>query len=77
MAHCIAGDCAARESPTTRVKINYDAKTDTLSLIRKENVAIAGSAEGKPAVLLDFDGQGYLVSMEILDGSRRGTEGKR
>ena len=73
MAHYIVADRAARESPTKRVKINYETKTDTLSVIRRENVAIAARAEAKAA---DFDGQGDLVSMGILDASQRGTEGK-
>jgi uncharacterized protein YuzE len=77
MAHYIVGERAARESPATHVKINYDAKTDTLSLIRRENVAIAASGEEKPGVILDYDGQGDLVSVEIIDASRRVTEAKQ
>ena len=56
------------------MKVSYDPKTDTLSLILKENVAVAESDEDKPGVILDYDGQGDLVSMEILDASRRVTE---
>jgi YD repeat-containing protein len=59
------------------VKVSYDPKTDTLSLILKENVAVAESDEDKPGVILDYDGQGDLVSMEILDASRRVTEAKK
>jgi len=59
------------------VKVNYDTKTDTLSLILKENASVIKSDEEKPGILLDFDGQGDLVSMEILDASRRVTEAKR
>jgi hypothetical protein len=57
MAHYIVADRAARESPTKRVKIDYETKTDALSLIRRENVAIAARAEGKPAA------RSYLTSM--------------
>jgi len=59
------------------VKVNYDTKTDTLSLILKENASVIESDEEKPGIILDFDGQGDLVSMEILDASRRVTEAKR
>jgi len=77
MAHYIVGDRAARDSPTTHVKVDYDTKTETRGRICWENVAIAASTEEKPSVIFDFDGQGDLVSMEILDASPRGTEGKR
>lgn len=59
------------------MKVSYDPKTDTLSLILKENVAVAESDEDKPGVILDYDEQGDLVSMEILDASRRVTEAKK
>ena len=59
------------------MKVNYDTKTDTLSLILKENASVIKSDEEKPGILLDFDGQGDLVSMEILDASPRVTEAKR
>ncbi len=59
------------------MKINYDPKTDTLSFILKENVFVAESDEQKPGIILDYDGQGDLVSMEILEASRRVTDAKK
>jgi uncharacterized protein YuzE len=59
------------------VKVSYDPRTDTLSLVLKENVAVAESDEEKPGVILDYDEQGDLVSMEILDASRRVTEARK
>jgi len=59
------------------VKVNYDSKTDTLSFILKENASVTESDEEKPGIILDYDGQGDLVSMEILEASRRVTEAKR
>lgn len=59
------------------MKASYDPKTDTLSFILKENAQIAESDEDKPGVILDYDERGDLVSMEILDASRRVTEAQK
>jgi len=77
MAHYVIGDPTVRESTVAQVKVNYDTKTDTLSFILKENAAVTESDEGKPGIILDYDGQGDLVSMGILDAARRVTEANR
>ena len=59
------------------MKASYDPTTDTLSLILKEDATIAESDEEKPGVILDYDESGNLVSVEILDASRRVTEAKK
>src|SRR5438132_3175999 len=59
------------------VRITYDRHTDTLSLVLKEGAAVAESDEGRPGVILDYDAAGDLVSLEILDASRRVTEAGR
>lgn len=59
------------------MKIRYDPSTDTLSLILKEGVAVAQSDEDKPGVILDYDTKGDLVSIEILDASRRVSEAQK
>ncbi len=59
------------------MKVNYDPRRDTLTFILKENVTVAESDEDKPGVVLDYDGEGNLVSMEILDASRRVTEARK
>jgi len=52
------------------MKVIYDQAANTLTIILTEN-PIAESDEDKPGVILDYDDQGNLVSLEILDASRR------
>ena len=56
------------------MKVSYDSKTDILSVVLKEGVPVSESDEDKPGVILDYDEEGHLVSLEILDASRRVTE---
>jgi uncharacterized protein YuzE len=55
------------------MKVSYDRRTDTLSVILKDDASVAESDEDKPGVILDYDSDGDLVSLEILDASRRVT----
>jgi uncharacterized protein YuzE len=59
------------------MKVSYDPRTDTLSVILRDGVAVAESDEDKPGVILDYDEGGNLISLEILDASRRVTETRR
>ena len=59
------------------MRITYDRRTDTLSFVLKEGVTVAESDEDKPGVILDYDEVGDLISLEILDASRRVTEAGR
>ena len=52
------------------MKVIYDQVADTLTIILTEN-PVAESDEDKPGVILDYDDKGNLVSLEILDASRR------
>jgi uncharacterized protein YuzE len=59
------------------VKATYDVKTDTLSIILMPDVEVAESDEDKPGVVLDYDKDGNLVSLEILDASTRVGDTRR
>ena len=56
------------------MKVAYDRKTDTLSVVLKDDASVAESDEDKPGLILDYDGEGNLVSLVILDASRRVTD---
>lgn len=55
------------------MKVNYDVKTDRLTVIFRD-VAVAESDEEKPGIILHYDDAGNIVSIEVLDASRRVEE---
>ena len=55
------------------MRVNYDAGTDTLTVVLR-NAPVVESDEDKPGVILDYDADGNLVSIEVLDASKRVEE---
>lgn len=53
------------------MKVTYDAEVDVLRIVLSDQ-PIEESDEDKPGVILDYDADGTLVSLEILDASQRG-----
>jgi YD repeat-containing protein len=59
------------------MKATYDRRTDTLTLVLREDVKVSESDEDKPGVILDYDADGNLVSIEVLDASKRVSRADR
>ena len=45
------------------MKVSYDERTDTFSVVLKAGVTVAESDEDKPGVILDYEARGDLVSL--------------
>ncbi len=54
------------------MKVTYDAEMDVLEIILSDH-DVDESDEAKPGIMIDYDRQGNIVSVEILDASKRGV----
>ena len=52
------------------MKVTYNPEVDILRIILS-NMPIEESDEDKPGVILDYDKDGNIVGLEILDASKR------
>ena len=52
------------------MKVVYDPEVVVLSVVLSD-APVAESDQDKPGVVLDYDGDGNVVGLEILDASKR------
>ncbi len=52
------------------MKVKYDKEMDVL-YIRLSDSPIKESDEAKPGIILDYDAEGSIVAIEILDASKK------
>jgi uncharacterized protein YuzE len=52
------------------MRVRYDQETDILSVVFSE-APVEESDEDKPGVILDYDRDGNIVGLEVLDASKR------
>ena len=52
------------------MKVTYDPEVDVLRILFRD-VPVEESDEDKPGVILDYDKEGNVVGMEVLNASQR------
>ena len=52
------------------MKVTYDPEVDVLRIVFRD-IAIEESDEDKPGVILDYDKDGNIVGLEVLNASQR------
>jgi uncharacterized protein YuzE len=52
------------------MKVTYDPEVDVLRIVFRD-VPIEESDEDKPGVILDYDKEGNMVGLEVLNASQR------
>lgn len=51
------------------MKMSFDRETDAL-YVRFSDTPVAETAEVRPGIMFDYDTEGRIVGMEILDASK-------
>lgn len=52
------------------MKVKYDAEVDILTITFSE-LPVSESDEDKPGLILDYDDKGNILSIEIIDASKK------
>lgn len=52
------------------MKVTYDPNVDVLRIVLRD-APVLESDEDKPGLILDYDSDGHVVGLEILDASRQ------
>ncbi len=58
------------------MKVSYDPEVDIVRILLSD-APIVESDESKPGVIMDYDAQGHLVGLEVLDASHRISDPRR
>lgn len=57
------------------LKVTYDKQTDTLTMTFRSG-AVKESEEVTPGLIVDRDGNGAILGVELLDASKKGVDPK-
>ena len=58
------------------MKVSYYPEVDIVRILLSD-APIVESDESKPGVIMDYDAQGHLVGLEVLDASHRISDPRR
>ena len=53
------------------MKVTYDQEVDVLRIILNDEDIEESDDEDKPGIIIDYDKQGNVVGLEVLDASAR------
>ena len=59
------------------MKVTYNSESDVLRILFSKSAHIEESDEDKPGVVIDYDKDGNIVGLEVLDASKRMDDPKR